>query len=231
MSPKLLARIAGVFYVMDCAFGPGMYALRKFVVLSDPATTAANVLAHSALFQVGYVGNLIAVATYIGVTALFYLLFKPVNRSVSLLAAFLSLTGCIVTAAGTVFYILPVALLRGAHVSSALTMAQVQALALISFRVYGQFFNLSLVFFEFFGLLLGYLILKSTFLPRILGAGMILSALSWMTYLSLAALHSVHPWILIGGIGELVMAGWMLVAGVNSERWNEQATAAASRLL
>ena len=218
MSPKRLARIAGVFYAMDSAFGPSMYATRKFVVLGDPATTAANILAHATLFRLGYVGNLIAVATYIGVTALFYVLFKPVNRTVSLLAAFLSLTGCIVIAVGTVFYISPLALLGGAHVSSAFTVAQVQALALILFRLYGQFFNLSLVFFEFYGLLIGYLVLKSIFLPRILGAGMMLAGLSWLTYLSLASLHYVYPYILIGGIGELALAGWMLVAGVNSER-------------
>ena len=231
ISPHRLARIAGVFYAMDLGFAPGLYAVRKFVVLGDPATTAANVLAHATVFQMGVVGNLIAVMTYIGVTALFYVLFKPVNRSVSLLAAFLSLTGCILIAVGTAFYISPLVLLGGAHASSAFTVAQVQALALTSFRLYGQFFNLSLVFFEFYCILIGYLVLKSTFLPRILGAGMMLAGLSWLIYLSLASLHFVQPLILIGGIGELVLAGWILVAGVNSERWLEQAAAAASRPL
>lgn len=216
---------------MDSAFGPGLYAVRKFVFLRDPAATAANVFAHATLFQAGLVGNLVAVITYIGVTALFYVLFKPVNRTVSLLAAFLSLTGCILIAVGTVFYIWPLVLLGGAQASSAFTLAQVQALALTSFRLYSQFFTLSLVFFEFYCMLIGYLVFKSTFMPRILGAGMALAGLSWLVFLSLASLHVVAPFVLVGGIGELILAGWILVAGVNSERWLEQAAAAASRPL
>ena len=231
MSPKRLARLAGVFYAMDSAFGPGLYAVRKFVFLGDPAKTAANIVAHAAVFQMGVVGNLIAVVTYIAVTALFYVLFKPVNRSVSLLAAFLSLTGCILIAVGTAFYIWPLVLLGGAHASSAFTVTQVQALAVISFRLYSLFFSLSFVFFEFYCMLIGYLVLESTFLPRILGAGMMLAGLSWLAFMSLASLHFVYPLILVGGIGELVLAGWILVAGVNSERWLEQAAAAASRPL
>ena len=230
-SPHRIARIAGVLYAMDFAFAPSLYAVRKFVFLGDPATTAANIVAHATVFQMGVVGNLIAIATYIGVTALFYVLFKPVNRSVSLLAAFLSLTGCILIAVGTAFYIWPLVLLGGAHASSAFTVAQVQALAIISFRLYSQFFSLSFVFFEFYCMLIGYLVLKSTFLPRILGAGMMLAGLSWLAFMSLASLHLVYPLILVGGIGELVLAGWILVAGVNSERWLEQAAAAASRPL
>ncbi len=231
MSPKRLARIAGVFYALDSAFGPGMYAVKKLVVLGDPATTAANILAHATIFQLGYAGNLIAVVTYIAVTALFYVLFKPVNRTVSVLAAFLSLAGCIVLAVGTVFYISPLVLLGGAHASAAFTLAQLQALGIVFIRLYGQFFNLSFVFFGFYCVLIGYLILKSTFLPRILGAGMILAGLGGLTFLWPPLMHSLYPYVLLGGIGELALTGWMLVFGVNSERWNEQAAAAASRLL
>ncbi len=231
ISPKRLARIAGVFYALDCAFGPSMYALRKFVVLGNPGTTAANILAHTTMFQLGYTGNLIAVATYIGVTALFYVLFKPVNRPVSVLAAFLSLAGCIVTAVGTVFYVSPLFLLGSAHASTVFTAAQSQALGIVFIKLYGQFFNLSFVFFGFYCALIGYLILKSTFLPRILGAGMMLAGLGGLTFLWPPLMHALYPYVLLGSIGELALTGWLLVFGVNSERWKEQAATAASRLL
>jgi hypothetical protein len=208
-----------------------MYAAKKLFVSGDAATTAANILAHTTIFQLGFAGNLIAIATYIAVTALFYVLFRPVNRTVSLLAAFLSLSGCVILAVGTVFYISPLVLLGGANASSAFTVAQVQANALMLFRLYGQSFNLSFVFFGFYCLLIGYLTLKSTFLPRILGAGMMLAGLCWLTFLWPPLMQLVSSYILLGGIGELALAGWMLAAGVNSERWNEQAAAAASRLL
>jgi hypothetical protein len=231
MSPKRLARIAGVFYAMQFAFAPGMYAARRLVVVGDAATTAANIVGHATVFQLGFAGNLIAIATYIAVTALFYVLFKPVNRTVSLLAAFLSLAGCIVIAVGTALYISPLVLLGGAHASSAFTVAQVQALALILIGLYGQSFNLSFVFFGFYCLLIGYLTLTSTFLPRILGAGMMLAGLCWLTFLWPPLMHLVSSYILLGGIGEMALAIWLLVAGVNSELWLEQAAAAASRPL
>jgi len=226
-----VARIAGVFYALDAAFGPGMYALRKLVVMRDPGTTAANILAHATMFQLGYAGNLIAVVTYIGVTALFYVLFKPVNRPVSVLAAFLSLAGCIVTAVGTVFYFSPLVLLGAAPASSAFTAAQSQALGIVFIKLYGQFFNLSFVFFGFYCLMIGYLILKSTFLPRILGAGMMLAGLGGLTFIWPPLMHFLSPYVLLGSIGELALTVWMLVFGVNSDRWNEQAATAASRLL
>lgn len=223
-----MARIAGVFYVMNVALGPGLYVARKLVVLRDPAMTATNILTHMTLFHVGFVGNLIGTAAYIVVTALFYQLFKPVNRTLSLLAAFFSLTGCILIAIGCVFYMSPLMVLGGAHVTSAFTVAQLQATALTLFRLYGLSFNLSIVFFGFYGLLIGYLVLKSTFMPRILGVGMALSASCWMIYIMAITLAlPVSGYILAGGIGELALAGWMLVAGVNSERWNEQASIAA----
>jgi len=216
---------------LDAAFGPGMYALRKLVVMRDPATTAANILAHPTMFQLGYMGNLIAVVTYIGVTALFYVLFKPVNRPVSVLAAFLSLAGCIVTAVGTVFYFSPMVLVGGAAASAAFSVAQLQALGIVFIKLYGQFFNLSFVFFGFYCVLIGYLILKSTFLPRILGAGMMLAGLGGLTFIWPPLMHSLYPYALLGSIGELALTAWMLVFGVNSDRWNEQAAVAASRPL
>lgn len=225
-----MARIAGVFYAMQVAFGPGMYVARKLFVAGDAAKTATNILAHTTLFQLGFAGNLIALSAYIVVTALFYELFRPVNRTVSLLAAFFSLTGCVVIAVGCVFYISPLFVLGGAHAASAFTGAQLQGGALTLFKLYGQSFNLSFVFFGFYCLLIGSLILRSTFLPRILGAGMLLAGLSWLTFLWPPLSLALLPYILLGGIGEMALTVWLLAAGVNSERWNEQDAAAGRQL-
>jgi len=70
-SPRLKARLAGVAYLMNFAFAPGMIALSRFVIPGNAAATAANILAHEPLFRLGFAGNLIAIAGYIIVTALF----------------------------------------------------------------------------------------------------------------------------------------------------------------
>jgi hypothetical protein len=88
--------------------------------------------------------------------------------------------------------------------------------------LYGQCFDISFVFFGFYCLLIGYLIFRSGFLPRILGAGMAIAGLGWLTFLSPALAHDLSPYILAAGIGEVSLTLWLLVAGVNAARWEER---------
>src|SRR5260370_842687 len=87
--------------------------------------------------------------------------------------------------------------------------------------------NIGLVFFGFYCLLIGYLIVRSTFLPRVLGVLMAFAGLGWMTYLSPPLAHHLSPYNLASGIlGQESVMLWLLVFGVNEQRWNEQASAA-----
>jgi Domain of unknown function (DUF4386) len=175
-SPRLKARIAGVFYLL--VFVTGIVSL-----VSVRSRGAAN---------------LFASAFYVVVTILFYQLFKPVSRSLSLLAALFSLVGCVLG-------------------------------ALMSFHLAPAWPN-SLGVFGVYCLLIGYLILKSTFLPRILGALMMFGGLGWLTFLSSGLAESLSPFNMAPGIiGELALTLWLVAKGVNAERWNEQAAAATGR--
>jgi hypothetical protein len=83
-----------------------------------------------------------------------------------------------------------------------------------------------LVFFGLFNLLIGYLIFKSTFLPRILGVLMALSGLGWLTFLSPSLANYLLAHIeVLGIIAEASLMLWLLVKGVNVQRWKEQASA------
>ena len=102
-SPRPRARITGVVYLLyflTAVFGE--FLLRGLVVDGDAAATATNILAHQSLFRLGIATGLIATACYVAVTALFYDLFKPVNKSLSLLAALISLVGCAILAFASV---------------------------------------------------------------------------------------------------------------------------------
>jgi hypothetical protein len=86
----------------------------------------------------------------------------------------------------------------------------------------------ALVFFGFYCLLIGYLILRSTFLPRILGVLMAIGGLGWLTFLYSPLAASLSPYNLAPGIlGESSLTLWLLAMGVNSQRWKEQAGIAA----
>jgi hypothetical protein len=222
-SPRLKARIAGVFYLLEMlTAGFALFVLRRLGVSGDAAATATNILAHQSLFQLGFAANLLGFACYIAVTGLFYDLFKPVNRSLSLLAAFFSLVGCTVGAVSCLFELAPLAVLGGAQYLNVFKVEQLQALALTFLKLYGQCFDISFVFFGFYCLLIGYLIFRSGFLPRILGAGMAIAGLGWLTFLSPALAHDLSPYILAAGIGEASLTLWLLGAGVNAARWKER---------
>ena len=178
-SPHPRARITGAVYLLyflTAVFGEVFIGRGRLVVYD-----AVNLIAH---------------AFYIAVTLLFYYMFKPVNRSLSLLAAFVSLLGCANDVLG-LFNLAP-------------------------YKIS------SLVFFGPYCLLLGYLIFRSTFLPRILGVLMALAGLGWLIFLSPLANHLSTYLKVLGFLAEASLMLWLLVFGVNDQRWKKQAGVARS---
>jgi len=116
-SPRLMARVAGTLYLITILTGifSAGYVSGRLVVSGDAAATAANILGHKGLFQLGFTVYLIEMACQIALTALFYDLLKPAGRSVSLVAAFLGLTGGIIKTLSRLFFIAPLFILGGAH--------------------------------------------------------------------------------------------------------------------
>jgi len=226
-APRPSARITGIVYFLYFLTAVlGEFFLKGMVADGDAAATANNLLAHQSLFRLGLATGLIATASYIAVTALFYGLFKPVNRSLSLLAAFFGLVGCSITAFGSLFQLAPLVVLGGAPYLRVFNLEQLQALALMFLKLNDQSANICLVLFGFYDLLIGYLIFRSAFLPRVLGVLMALAGLGWLTFLYPPLANSLSPYVLVlGFLAELLLMLWLLVKGVNVQRWKEQASA------
>jgi len=107
---------------------------------------------------------------------------------------------------------------------------ELQAQAYLFLRIYNQGYAIALVFFGFFMLVTGYLIFRSTFLPRVLGVMFSIGGLAWLTFLAAGFGSRNLSWILLFDIGEALLPLWLLVKGVNAERWKEQDRATAARL-
>jgi hypothetical protein len=228
-SPRVRARIAGLLSLLTIVTGvfAQMFVSGSLVVFDDAAATAANVLAHKSFFQLGFAVYLVEMACQIATTALFYDLLKPVNRGASLVAAYLGLSGCVIKTLGRLFYIAPLFILGGAPYLSVFTADQLKALALLFLKVNDRAAAIGLVFFGFYALLNAYLVIRSTFLPRILGWLAIPAGLGLLTYLYQPLGYRLFPIIaafgLLAAVPKIV---WLLVVGVNEERWKEQASAA-----
>ena len=169
-SPRLKARMAGVLY---------------FFSLLTAGFTETFVRG-----RLNYAGGYIAIAGMATMTLISYDIFKPVNRSVSMIAVLFAFVG----------------------------------LTFEALRLQPQGLNIALVFHGFYCILLGYLIFRSTFLPRILGALMAFAGLGWLTYLSTPVVNHLSPYNLASGLlGDVSVYLWLLVMGLNVQRWAEQA--------
>ncbi len=230
-SPRLKARITGVLYLVTMLtgiFAQGIVS-ERLVADGDAAATAANILAHKSLFQLGFAVFLIEMVCQIAMTALFYDLLKPAGRSVSLVAAFLGLAGSVIKTFSRVFFIVPLFVLGGAHYLSVFSAEQLQALALLFLKVNDRGAGVALVFFGFYALLTGYLIIRSTFLPRILGVLSVVGGLGWLSFLYLPLAHRAFPYVAVFALlGAAALIVWLLIFGVNVQRWKEQASAAGN---
>jgi Domain of unknown function (DUF4386) len=216
-SPQPMARITGVVYLLSFLMALG--------TLITPGTPN-DIVAHESLFRLGYATSLIWIALYVALTALLYFLFKPVSRRLALLAAFFSLVGCTIQVFSSVFLLVPL-VLGGGHYVNAFSASESQGLAQMFLDLNVQANYIAVVFFGLFDIVIGYLIFRSTFMPRILGALMAIAGLGWLIFLSPPLANRVLIYIEAPGfIAELALMLWLLAFGVNVQRWKEQARAA-----
>ena len=189
-SPRLKARIAGILYLLI------------FIAAPTGASTATPAR------------MIIMLACDTGVALLFYSLFKPVSRTLSMLAAIFRLILVAIMVVNSLNYFDVLNLFGAGHSSLAFNRGD----------------EFSLVPFGIHCLLIGYLIFRSSFLPRILGALMMFAGLGWLTFLSPPLAHHLYPYVLAPGIfGEGALTLWLIVMGLNEDRWREQA--AGSRVM
>jgi hypothetical protein len=227
---RLQARAAGVLWLMVIVTSMfGLLLQSPLTVRGDAAATAAKLVASEGLYRLGFTANLAGGVFYLGVTVLLYLLLKPAGRSVSLLAGAFGVAGVTVGAAASLLSLVPLALLNGADALGGFTDAQVQGLAYTFLGIGAPGFQVGMLFFGVQCGLAGWLITRSTFLPRVLGVLLGVGGASYVIS-SMASLLSpafgaqLTPFIIPAAlIGEGSLTVWLMAKGVDGARWQEQA--------
>ena len=232
-SPVRQARIAGAFWLLCILAGVGGFiAASPLIVVNDAAATAANILANESWYRIGFAFDLISGASYLVTTVFLYHVLKPVGRSLSMLAAFFGLAGVAIGGVASVSRLALLVLLHGDQYLSAFTTSQLQAMSMIGLKLQLQAFSIGIVFFGVQCISIGYLVARSTFLPRVLGILLSIGGTSYViasfaSFLIPSFGPHLVPFVFpVALIGEGSLTVWLLVKGVNIQRWKEQASAA-----
>ena len=224
ISLKKTARIAGILILAmsPLAIFSMMYVPSNIVVPGDAVTTASNIMTSEGLYRIGMVSDSIVFLIEIALVAVLYVLFRPVNKTLSLVASFSRLAMTIVQGINLFNQFAALQVLSGADYLAVFETGQLQALALLFINmqellthVWGIFFALHLVF-------LGYLVYKSGYIPRIFGIVLIIASAcyfmqSWGNFLLPAY---VEVFALIGLISSIEIAFplWLVIKGVRDQQ-------------
>ena len=228
MTIQKYARIAGVLMLLSFVAGGfgEAYVPSQLIVSGDAAATAGNIKAFGSLFRWGFAGYLVEATCDIGLSLMFFVLLRPVRKDIALLAAFFGLVGTAIFAAAELFYLAPSLILRGNGYLNTFSTDQLNTLALLSLKLFALGGVIPAVFYGVAWVLRGYLIFRSGYLPRFLGILMTLAGLGFImrnVLLILAPAYASGSLLLLLVPGGLSLTAWLLVKGVNEQRWREQA--------
>jgi hypothetical protein len=237
-SPLIWGRVFGLTFLIrfiPAIFGE-FFVRSSLVVPGDAATTATNIMASEGLFRAGIASMLIVFILDVVAILALYVVLKPVNRNLSLLAAFFGLIHVAIAGLNLLTDFLALLLLSGADYLTVFETDQLHALVLLLLNSHRYGFQLGLFFFSLHLGILGYLVFKSGYLPRILGVFLIVSSFGYLLdsfALILLPNYADYEEIIImvlflpNLIGEMALALWLLFKGVNVEQWEKRALESA----
>ena len=203
----------------------------KIIVSGDAAATANNITASQLLWRIGIVADVIMHALDIPIMLIIYVLLKPVNKNLALLALLFNLIQTAVLVANKLNLVAALLPLEGADYLKAIELHQLYAQAYLSLKLHDIGFGIGLIFFGFTCLVNGYLIIRSGYLPKIIGmllqvAGVCYLVNNFTLLLIPKAAHNMFPAIMIPCmIAELSFCLWLIVKGVNIAKWEARANA------
>jgi hypothetical protein len=234
-SPLDMARFAGFLYLIIAVCGgfSFFYVRTTIIVPGDATATVSNIMASEWLFRLGIVGDAVVFLSEIVLIAILYALLKPVSKTLSLAAAFARLAMVVMQGMNLLNYFFVLLLVSGAGYLTVFEPDQLHALVLLFLNAYEY---VALIWGTFFGLhtlLLGYLVYKSGYFPRILGVLLVLASFGYLIdsfgnfllpqYDELYA----STVVLLAIVGELSLTFWLLIKGVNVEQWKKRALESA----
>jgi len=229
-SPQLYARFGGVLYLVIIVLGlfGEVFVRDRLIVSGDAAATAANIRAMESLWRFHIAAEVFLLICAVVLLLILFVLLRPVSRDLALLAVFFNLVSIGLEAAITMHLIETLFPLGSAAYLKAFGSEQLYAMSSLSLKSHSYGFGMSLIFFGCFCVIVGRLIFKSDYLPKAVG---ILMQITGFCYLANSFTQLLAPslanqvFLVIMGpafVGEATLCLWLLLKGVDVEKWEEK---------
>lgn len=221
-SQRNAARVAGALYLVItiAAIVAHFYIPSELIVPGDAATTAGNILASQSLFRIGIGSEFVVLLSEIVLSVILYRLFRSVNKLLSLTAAVSRLAMTTIHGINLLNYFFVLLLLTNTDYRMVFATDQVHALVSLFLDAYHYGFTIGIAFLTIHVFLLGYLIVKSGYVPRILGVLFILAGVGYFIDsfgVLLFTNYTTTP-VFVAlpiAVAEIAFPLWLLVKGVN----------------
>ena len=225
MKIKTTARFAGLLYLLIAVFGGFAFfaGYEALIVKGDAALTTNNILDSELMFRIGILGDSFTFLGEIVLTILLYKLFKPVGKTLSQIAAFSRLAMTTMIGMNVLNKLLVLQLLSGADYLSAFQPEQLQALSMLFLSAYGIGSLIWGFFFALHLVIIGYLIIKSGYAPKILGVLFVFASLGYLInslgLFILPQYEAIYTVVILATIpAELSFAFWLLIKGLKTDK-------------
>ncbi|NJB71266.1 hypothetical protein GGR42_001728 [Saonia flava] len=221
------ARIAGLLYcfVFAGGFFAEVFVRQKLMVYGDPIATATNILANESLYRWGFAISLLYLICNIPIALIFYNIFKRADKFLAALLLLFFLTGNTVEIVNIINHYTPLDVLKITSGVNGFNQNQSSLLAYLSLNAFTTGFGITLVFFACYDLVIGLLILKSKYLPKLIGILMLMAGVCYLTnsfslFLYPEFAEKLFPFVLFPCfVGELVLALWLTFKGIKLLRY------------
>jgi len=229
-SVQMYARVAGVLVLVTTVVGSfgEVYVPSRIIVPGDATATAANITTLNSLFRLGFASYLVEAICDVALALILYVLLRPVQKRLSLLAAFFGLVSTAFYAFAELLCFSASLLVGRAEGLGAFSPDQLNALALVLLKIFLLGAGISFAFYGVASVLRGYLILRSGYLPRSLGALLMLGGLGFVAKtltLVLAPACSSNALLFPMFPAAVYLMVWLLAKGVDVRKWEERAAA------
>ena len=223
------ARVAGFLYLLANLPAPFalVYLPVQLIVLRGAAATASKIMASESLFRLDIVGLPFNSIVNIFLVQALYQLLHVVNRNMAALMVIFMLVVVPIGMLNEPNSLAVLQLLSGADYLDVFTTGQLQALMYFFLRPHGQGLNIAQIFWGLCLFRMGYLVFRSTFLPRILGITLMIGCFGYVLESVLAMFSYNVSIIFFTSWGELLLVLWLLIKGVNVEQWKKRALESA----